>query len=252
MGGESGFKKGDFASWHKWDRQFFLLYALAAWAAILIGFYPSVSDRFQGHADYPAPLILQLHVFAFTGWLCLLTAQIFLVRTGRRNVHQMLGVAGAALIPILVVTGIEAEFFSQRFNSPKNPENLQFLIAPLIEMLVFAICATMAVLVRGNSSAHKRLIILATSMILSAGYNRGLGDLFFQVFGGGFWGMIGNNFTGPNLLMAVSMAYDAITRHRIHQVYQIGVPLIVLAELVASYIYHHPAWPPIARHLAGL
>ena len=61
----------DFAAWHKWDRGFALGFVIAAWAAVLIGFYVAVSQRWHGEADYPAPLILQAHVFAFTpGYAC--------------------------------------------------------------------------------------------------------------------------------------------------------------------------------------
>lgn len=252
MHGNGDAEIAGFAAWHRWDRRFFLLYVVAAWVVIFAGFYPSVSDRIRGQADYPAPLILQLHVFGFTAWLCLLTAQILLVRAGQRKTHQALGFAGAILIPILVVTGIGAEVHSQRFYSPGDRANLQFFIAPVIEMLVFGACAAVAILLRAHTSTHKRLILVATAMILSAGYNRWLGDVFQQIFGGGFWGMIGNNFAGPNLLMALGMTYDFATRDRIHRSYQIAVPLVVLAELIAAFIYHHPAWPPIAREIVGI
>lgn len=115
MGGETENAKAQFPAWHRWDRKFFLFYILGAWGAVFIGFYPSVSDRYLGKADYPAPVILQAHVFAFTAWLCLLLAQIFLIRTGRLNVHKLLGISGVFMIPILVVTGVGAELASQRF-----------------------------------------------------------------------------------------------------------------------------------------
>ena len=252
MGGEKENAEAHFAAWHRWDRQFFLLYVLCAWAAIFVGFYPAVSDRYLGKADYPAPFILQLHVFTFTAWLCLLTAQILLVRIGRRNIHKLLGISGVAMVPILVVTGIGAEIVSQRFYSPKYPENLQFFIAPLVQMFVFLFCATMALALRKDSPAHKRLILLGTSMILVAAYNRWWGEGLYQLFGDGFWGMIVHNFAGPNMLMAMLVAYDAVTRHRIHWVYKTLVPSILFAELATSYIYHHPAWPPIVKGLIGI
>lgn len=241
-----------FASWHRWDRRFFLFYVLAAWGAVLIGFYPAVTGRFQGHADYPAPAILQVHVVAFTAWLCLLTAQILFVRAGRLNYHRMLGGAGTLLIPALVVTGIGAELYSQRFYSPKYPANLQFFIAPLAQMLVFAVCATMAIVLRKDSAAHKRLMVLATSMILVAAYNRWWGEGLYEIVGDGFAGMVIHNFAGPDLLMAIAVAYDLATRRRIHRVYKVSVPAILAVELAASFVYHHPAWPPIARQLVGI
>jgi hypothetical protein len=45
MVGEIEKAAAEFPVWHKWDRKFALFYILAAWGAILIGFYPSVSDR---------------------------------------------------------------------------------------------------------------------------------------------------------------------------------------------------------------
>jgi hypothetical protein len=252
MGEKTEIAEAHFSAWHRWDRKFFLLYVLAAWGAIFVGFYPSVTRRYLGQADFPAPVILQVHVFAFTAWMCLLTAQIFLIRTGRHNIHKRLGVAGVVMVPILVITGVGAEIVSQRFYSPKYPENLQFFIAPLVQMLVFLICATMALLLRRDSAAHKRLILLGTSMILVAAYNRWWGDGLYQMFGDGFWGMIVHNFAGPNVLMAIAIAYDAVSRGRLHWVHSTMVPAILLAELATSIIYHHPAWPPIARKLVGI
>lgn len=252
MGGETDRAAADFPAWHKWDRKFFLFYVLAAWGAILIGFYPSVTRRYLGQADFPAPGILQIHVFAFTAWMCLLTAQILLIRTGQQSIHKRLGIAGAIMVPILVITGVGAEIVSQRFYSPKYPENLQFFIAPLFQMLVFLVCASMALLLRKDSAAHKRLILLGTSMILVAAYNRWWGEGLYQLFSDGFWGMIVHNFAGPNMLMAVAIAYDVVGRRRVHWVYATLVPAILLGELATSWVYHHPAWPPIARSLIGI
>ncbi|MBL0115489.1 MAG: hypothetical protein IPP45_08595 [Sphingomonadales bacterium] len=252
MGGETDKAAADFPAWHKWDRKFFLFYVLAAWGAILIGFYPSVTRRYLGQADFPAPGILQVHVFAFTAWMCLLIMQIFLIRTGQQRIHKRLGIAGASMVPILVITGVGAELVSQRFYSPKYPENLQFFIAPLFQMLVFLVCASMALLLRKDSAAHKRLILLGTSMILVAAYNRWWGEGLYQLFGDGFWGMIVHNFAGPNMLMAVAIAYDVVSRRRVHWVHATMVPAILLGELVTSWVYHHSAWPPIAWQLVGI
>lgn len=252
MGGETDKAAADFPAWHKWDRKFFLFYVLAAWGAILIGFYPSVTRRYLGQADFPAPGILQVHVFAFTAWMCLLTVQIFLIRTGQQSIHKRLGIAGAIMVPILVITGVGAEIVSQRFYSPKYPENLQFFIAPLFQMLVFLVCASMALLLRKDSAAHKRLILLGTSMILVAAYNRWWGEGLYQLFGDGFWGMIVHNFAGPNMLMALAIAYDVVSRRRVHWVHATMVPAILLGELVTSWVYHHSAWPPIAWQLVGI
>lgn len=241
-----------FPQQHKWDRNAFATFVAVGWLFVVMGFAPSVSSRLAGEADYVAPPVLHAHIIAFVGWMVLLTVQVLLVRTGHRAMHRKLGVAGAILIPVMVVTGIGAEIYSQRFYSPHDPDNLRFFIAPLLQMLIFAACAGAAIALRRDSAAHKRLIVLATAMALVAATNRWWGGALNAVFADGFWGMIINNFAGPNLLMALAMAYDLLTRGRVHRVYVVAVPLILATEVLASAIYHLPGWPGVARQLVGI
>ena len=85
------------------------------------GFYPAVSGRWRGEADYPAPLILRIHVFTFAAWLCRLTTQVLLIRARQPASHRKVSAMGAVLIPVLVITGVGAEAYSQRFCSPHIP-----------------------------------------------------------------------------------------------------------------------------------
>ncbi|MEY2920599.1 MAG: hypothetical protein RL261_1904 [Pseudomonadota bacterium] len=241
-----------FVPWHRWDRNFFLWFVFAAWIATGFGFYPSVSERFTGQPDYVAPLVLQLHVFAFTGWLCLLSLQVLLVRTGRQWVHQRLGLLAAILIPVMMVTAIGAEIASQRFYSAKYPENLRFFISPVSSVALFAVFGVMAILQRRQPAAHKRLILLATTVVLSAAYNRWWGEALYALFGDGYAGMVIHNYAGIDLILVLLVAYDWVTRRRIHAVYQWGVPLIFITQLIGTFIYHSEMWPGIVRRLVGL
>jgi len=241
-----------FAVWHKWDRNFFAGFVVVGWFLVVMGFYGSVRERIAGHADFPAPPILLLHIVVFTGWMLLLTAQVLLIRADRRDIHRRLGMIGVALVPLMVVTGIGAEVVSQRFYAVKYPDNLNFFIMPLIEMLVFTLCAVAALMWRKDAAAHKRLIFLATSMALVAATNRWWGEGLYELYGDGFWGMITHNFAGPNVLMAVAVGYDWLTRGRVHRVYWVAVPLILGGEVVASVIYHDPAWAGVVKWMIGI
>jgi len=242
----------NFAAWHRCDRAFALAFALVAWAAVIIGFYPAVSGRWRGEADYAAPLILQVHVFAFVAWLCLLAAQVFLIRTKRPARHRALGAAGAALIPVLVVTGVGAEVFSQRFYSPQYPENLRFFVFPLTTMLSFVAAASAAVLFRNDARTHKRLMMVATALILVAAFNRMWGNAIYEVMGDDYFGTLVRNVIGPDLILAALLGYDLMTRRRIHPALLVAAPLIVAAQLAAAAIYHSDWWPGVARALVGL
>jgi hypothetical protein len=242
----------NFAARHKGDRAFALAFVLVAWTAVIVGFYPAVSGRWHGEADYAAPPILQIHVFTFAGWLCLLTAQVFLIRARRPEWHRMLGVAGAILIPVLVVTGVGAEVFSQRFFSPQYPENLRFFIFPLTTMVSFVAVAVAAVRFHSDPRTHKRLMMVATALILVAAFNRWWGNAIYEVMGDGYFGTLVRNVIGPDLIIAALVLYDLVTRRRVHPALLVAVPLIVAAQLAATAIYHAGWWPGAVRTLVGL
>jgi uncharacterized membrane protein YozB (DUF420 family) len=241
-----------FSAWHKGDRGFAVAFVLVAWVTVFIGFYPAVSGRWRGEADYPAPLILQIHVFTFAAWLCLLTAQVFLIRTRRPEWHRMLGAAGAILIPVLVVTGVGAEVFSQRFYSPKFPANLSFFAFPLTTMVSFVAVAVAAVWFRNDARTHKRLMMVATALLLVAAFNRWWGNAIYQVMGDDYFGTLVRNVIGPDLIIAALVGYDLVTRRRIHPALTIAAPLIVAAQLAAAAVYHSTWWPGVVRTLVGL
>jgi len=178
--------------------------------------------------------------------------QIGLARRGKLAWHRTTGALTLLLAPVMVITAIGAEVASQRYYTPMFPENARFFIEPILQMAVFAACVTAAFLRRRDSPAHKRLMLLATSAVLVAAYNRWWGATLYEWYGDGFWGMIVRNYAGPDLLMAVLVLYDLATRRHIHRVYWIAVPLILASQLVASAIYHSDAWPPLVNRMLGI
>jgi uncharacterized membrane protein YozB (DUF420 family) len=239
-----------FLAYHRWDRNFFLTFLGLCWLGVLMGFKPAVMKRYTGHADYPAPLILQIHAVAFSAWLALLTAQIGLIRRGRPKLHMKLGLAAFALIPIMAVSALLSEVYSQRFRVA-DPAERPFFIIALFYVIAFATLATTAIAARKNPPAHKRLILLATTIIVGAAYSRWWGSGLYNVFGDGYGGMLIYTYAGTNLLLAGALGYDWVTRRHLHRVYEIAVPAILAGEIATTLIYHSPRWVPIARSVVG-
>ena len=250
-GGWTWPRRKRFAAFHKADRTFFLLFLAACWLGVAMGFAPAIAKRFAGHADYPAPLILQVHAFAFIGWMLLLTAQIALIRVRRVAVHRSLGLIGFALVPLMAVSALASEIYAQRFHIAHPPNNEPFFILPIFYAAGFALFAGAALFRRRDPAAHKRLILLATTIIVGAAYARWWGEALAGRFGDGYAGMILNTFAGTDLLLLGALAYDLATRGRLHRIYEIGIPAILLCEIATSFVYHSAGWPPIAAILIG-
>jgi len=240
-----------FVAFHRADRNFFLIFLLVCWVGVIMGFAPAVSLRWNGHARFVAPPILKIHAAAFTAWLVLLTAQILLVRSKRTSIHMKLGVAAFALVPIMVVSGYFSEIYTQRWHIAHPPNNFPFFILPIFWMLSFGSLATAALLARKNPGAHKRLILLATTMIVGAAYDRWWGDALTAAFGDGMGGMLINEFAATDLILFGALAYDFFTRGRLHKVYEIAVPIILVLQVVTTIIYHSAKWLPVASYLVG-
>jgi hypothetical protein len=242
-----------FSPLHVRDRSFFAAFLAACWLGVFFGFYPASSARFLGHADYPAPPILVGHAILFSCWLALLTVQILLVRTKRLRVHKKLGRAGFLLVPLMAYSAVAAELHSQRFYIHRHDDDLHFFILPLFYAAAFAVLSFWALLVaKRDPVSHKRLILLATTVIVGAAYARWWGNELTTLFGDGFWGTIVNTFTGTNLLLVAGVGYDIATRGRVHRTYLIVVPAILAGELICSYVYHADWWMPVARQLIGM
>ena len=236
-----------FVAFHKWDRNFYLAFLAVCWLGVVMGFAPAGMKRYTGHAEYPAPLILEIHAFAFSAWMALLTCQILLVRSGRQKLHMKLGLIGVGLVPLMAVSAFLSEVYSQRWRFVHPPNSQAFFIIAIFEVSAFAILATVALVLRRDPAAHKRLILLATTMIVGAAYGRWWGTPLYDLFGEGLAGVLIYTYAGTDLILAGAVGYDWWTRGRLHKVYEVAIPAILAGEIATTLIYHSANWLPIAR-----
>jgi hypothetical protein len=235
---------------HPWDRNFILLYVLLIWFGIAMGFGPQILEHVAQHAP-PYPFIVHVHAAAFVGWLVLLSVQVWLIRQHRARIHRKLGVAGAALAGAMVILGPAAAIIVQRAHFGDPHGDPSFLSVQLTDILAFAGLTSAAILCRKQSAAHKRLILLATLYISDAGFARWLGDPLQAVLGDGYWGLMAQLYLANDVLIVGLGAYDLLTRHRLHQVYIIGVMWVAALQLTAVALYQNPLWKPLAVKLLG-
>jgi hypothetical protein len=111
---------------------------------------------------------------------------------------------------------------------------------PIFDMIVFSGFVTAALLLRRDKEAHKRLMLLAYISIVVAAVARLPGVL--PLGPPGFFGL-GYAFA----LLAV--AYDLVTRRRVHKAYAWGVPLLVASVPVRLAVSGTAAWHALGQLL---
>lgn len=241
-----------FAPQRSSDRNFFLALLALTWAGIIGGFGLDMADHIR-HPAYAYPLIVHLHALLFVGWLVLLTTQMMLVRGKRLDLHRRLGLAAAWLIPVMVVVALATAWTVQRqvalLPIPQDP---QFISINLTDMLGFATLAGAGIALRGDPSAHKRLMLLSTFYLSTAGFAR---LWLFTIGPAGtdhFWGFFIAFNLGGNIALVLLGVYDLMTRGRLHPAYVLGAGWILVNEFAAAWLFFSPGWKVISLKLLGL
>lgn len=239
-----------FRQQHPWDRDFFALATAVIWAVILRGFVPAIIDHLRtGGPAYPA--IIHVHAVVFVGWLVLLSAQVSLIRRHRYDVHRRLGTAGGALAVAMVVLGPWAGIAAEQAHFGTPLSDPPFLSVELIEMIVFVPQVAAALWLRRDGSAHKRLMLLATLFLTTAGFGRWTFESLSARLGDGFVPFL-LAFFGPTALLVLGVGlYDLVTRHRLHPAYAYGAALGVAGQILAAWLYVSPAWKAVSLTIIG-
>jgi len=209
---------------------------------VVLGFSPTYfGPLVAGVVD--KQFVVHVHGAVFSGWMVLFTAQAILPGLGRVDLHKKLGRFAIGYAVLLIVIGLVTTFnqFTNNIAADQTGVAERQLLAPLSDMIVFPIFFAAAIAYRRKPEIHKRLMLVATVMLLVAAVGR-------MTFLG----------SPPPLLLRLAvwlapiylaMAYDFFTRRLIHPVYLIGIAVLSVVAL-RGRIVDTEAWLAIAGWLA--
>jgi hypothetical protein len=190
----------------------------------IVGFWPTYFGPLVAGTLVQPPLI-HLHATVFTGWLVLFFTQVLLAATRRVSWHLRLGRIGIAYGIILIAIGLWTGVVRSSALPRGQAEGL--LLAATSDMVVFAGFFGAAIAFRRKPQIHKRLMIVAATMLLVAAVAR---FWFFPPLPEALLARIG--FWFSPLLLAI--AYDFRTDRRLHPVYAIGLVVFVARILLSA------------------
>jgi hypothetical protein len=237
---------------HAWDAWFFPVMVAIFWVGIIMGFGSDVLRRAQA-GPLSFPLIIHVHAVAYMGWMVLLSAQIFLIRKGRADLHRKLGLSSLALFVLMLILGPMATFATQvsRLGTPQ--EDTAFLAIQLGSLVSFTGLIVAAFLARNTSALHKRLILLGTLTIVDAGFARWVGPYWGPFFGPLLQSPFWTNylvFYGPTLALMLAIGvFDLMTRGRLLMGYVLGLAWAVAWHVTIMLAYLSPGWAAYTKSL---
>lgn len=192
---------------HARSRYFYIVAAAVVLLVVFIGFAPSF--YLKGHLG-PArelSLLVQIHGVVMTAWFVLLLLQAVLVRRGRTDVHRRLGYLGGFLAAAVAVLVLLVQFGATR-DERARLGTIHVEGGTIGFMLEFVLLVGLALWWRKRPEIHKRLMLVATVILLGAAWGRYPVDFIRQH---------SEYFTKGGLLALI--ATDTWINHRLHPAY---------------------------------
>jgi hypothetical protein len=222
---------------------FFMIIGLVGFLAVFIGFGKTLPPAIR---DTSTPTILYIHgAFAF-GWLCLFFTQASLVRYNKVRLHKTLGILGIFIAIGTALTMMPAGVYqvNNDLNSGVGEASYSSMVGVTTTAVMFLVMVLAGLLVRNKPQIHKRLMLLATILILWVAWFR-FRHYFPSIPRGDIWfGLV-----LPNTLILASWIWDKKVNGRINPVLGWVGGFIILEQTFETFMFDSPAWPPIGKQI---
>jgi len=221
------------------SRYFYFSMSLVMTGFVVWGFsHTVVQNLFKAKPE--KPLLLWIHGAAFSAWMVLFIVQSGLIRIRKVSIHRTLGWVAAALATVMVVLGLAVAVYLTRWDIKVLHQTgiESFLSIPFLDMAGFGTCIALAILWRKRPDFHRRLVFLATCELLDAGIGR------FD-----FWFNHSIFYIGVDLFIVAGMMRDVVVDGRVHKVYLYALPVLIVGQGLAVYLWRgNPGWWQAAMH----
>jgi hypothetical protein len=230
------------------ERRFFTGMAIAMALVCFAGFAPSYYLKAQFGTPTALKPMIHFHGLVFTAWMVLMVVQSSLISAGRVQLHRRLGIAGAVLVLLMVASGAGVIWGRATTVTPGIPHEmiLGFMAIATVALALFPIFIGAALLLRRNAAAHKRLMLLATTIFLSAAVHRLLMFLIDPAVSPPVF------FGATDLFIVALAGYDFLSRGRIHAATLWGGLAVVLSQAGSLVLAGSSAWMTFAHWITGM
>ncbi|HEY5749450.1 MAG TPA: hypothetical protein VIU12_25455 [Chryseolinea sp.] len=218
----------------RYVRYFFVGMACLFPVLVVLGFTPSYRDFSNG--SFKPHWFVHVHGALMAGWLFIFLTQTFLAARDNLKYHRQLGMFsvfyGAIICLLMPTTSIRARI---AFPSPVEDFLWNILAVELCAFGMFTLFFVWGILVRKNAAAHKRLLLMATLVLMGAAIDR---MRWLPRFENGLF----SNFAYLDALLIPLFVYDYFSVGRIHKITLLGSACLVTAQLLVGAVWESPAW----------
>jgi hypothetical protein len=232
------------ASWPaREDRRPALVWLSLFWIFVGVGFGSDLHNYL--HEQPAVPKIVHVHAIATTLWLLTATALVLLVETGNVRLHRSLGwfAVGYAALVLMIAPWSEMSWQALNLHTP-NTLPPQFLSVAFSGVVCMAVLLAWGLVLRRNSAAHRRVLMLAIICISDAGFSRMVSLVcpFPTHFLGTYL-----FFEGGTLLLILLMFLWDWKRDRVMKQFLWAASFVVAVTFTATALFFNSTWHTISQ-----
>jgi len=205
------------------------------------GFWPTYLAPPRVEGDWH----VHLHGVAMFGWMGLLIAQAWLVRSRRLAVHRALGRVSYGLVPIIVASTLLLAHY--RMRQGLSVELLYFFYVQVSLLAVFVASYALAIANRRQPAVHGRYMVCAALTLVDPIVAR---ILAFSI-GADFPAMQVATYCAVDAILLALIASD-VRRQMKPRVYPAMLAVFVATQLPTFFLYRTGAWRTLVESFAAL
>jgi len=222
--------------------------AIVALLAVLIGFAKTFIIPVAAH-QFSAPVFIHIHgAFAFA-WIFLFFTQTFLIYVHKYSVHQALGFAGLFISAGVMITMIPAGVFvvERDLREGFGESAYSSLVGVITSGVLFFSLVVAGILKRKAAESHKRLMLLATIVVLWPAWFR-FRHYFPSVPRPDIWFAL----VLAESLIVVAWLWDKLKHGKVHPVLKYVGLFIILEQTCEVIVFDSPPWRQVAKWVYSL
>ena len=213
--------------------------------AVLIGFFttyvtPNLSGKFK------APPVVHIHGFFAFGWIILFVIQSVAIKNRNLSLHKKLGYLSLFIALGIIATLLPVGLFqvNRDLKNGLGEIAISEIVGVVTTGLMFATLVTLGFINRKKSKVHKRLMLLATIVVLWPAWFR-FRHYFPAVQRPDIWFAV----VLADSLILVAWIGDKINHGKIHQVLLYGGLLIIMENVAEILLFDTATWRHVAHSI---
>lgn len=227
---------------------FFTGMALLGLSVVLAGFSRTYFAPVAA-GTFDAPLVVHVHGAAAFAWVLLFGLQTTLIWTGRYDIHVRTGVLGVFIAMVVAGTAVPVGLYvvERDLAAGLGPLAVSSLLGVVTAISLFLVLVAAGVACRDRPAVHKRLMLLATIVVLWPAWFR-LRHWFPDVPKPEIWFGVVAAYS----LVPIAMIRDRFVEGRVHPVWWwVGLP-VVGEQTAEAFLFDSSPWRAVASGLHSM